>query len=133
MNCSTKTNIYIFCLSFLSDQYIEKNLRPLTYHYKNSSMSNMLNKQYYRYIFGSHYAIVLKTKDKVIGWARVTIGRNTLSNTYPLDIFVKKSYRNKGFGTKIMNHAINFTKKHQCKVSLHPNDLVGEMFFRKFQ
>jgi len=106
------------------EQYIEliNNFRPI-----NMKISREKFNELYDIIFKNNIIFVIEIEKKIIATTKLIIDQKFFHNLAKYghieDVIVNKEYRGQGFGTKIIEHVVNYCKKcNFFKITLTCNE-----------
>lgn len=108
--------IFVKNISQLSESYINSNLRPLTLEKKppikgvyRSAMSEYIGEKPWSKDNKSYYAFIIKKGKQYIGWGLLDL------KDLAINIYIKYTFRKKGFAKLIHNSILKFCKKRKVK------------------
>lgn len=108
--------VFVKNISYLSEKYINSNLRPLTLEKKTpikgyylSAMSEYIGEKPWAKDDKNYYAFILKKDKQYIGWGLLDL------KDLAINIYVKYTFRKKGFAKLIHDSILKFCKKRKIR------------------
>lgn len=104
------------------------------------SVDEVIQKDLFKELVMNKEIYVIKEKDKIIGYVTFKINEKQRHGMHDRKIInieaigIDKKYRNKGMGSKLINHIINIGKKQKCTdlyLSVNEENINAIKFYEK--